>query len=292
MPQRLWMLVTTLLMLAAPAPALGSLPDPLRDLVARVTMLPSSNSISGTPLELVDPLGVAARLSEPEIDLLLASDDPRALGVAIFALSEQHRPDRLLTLSHLLDDTRLSVPLCISPAISRRQPFVAEDRTVAATLRAAYNQWFGVRIATRQQFAELLDGVDPWAVSTPWVTRLRLTTEPDPLERLKAEIALLPENLRWLILMESFHTQQQYSPDEAREIIAQLSPNTRAAIDAKALPVPAMTPNLRQSPEHLESFYKLHDMVLAGELIDAPPPRTALWRRASWTPPEWWKRDK
>lgn len=267
-------------------------PPPVSDaLPAKIFVLPPGNFHRAVPPWAHDALGVAARLRADEIDALIESDDPRALGVAIFALSEQHRPDRLLELSRLLDDARPTIPVGVATAM-QSSDYRTRDQTVSELLRATYEEWFGVRVVSKHQFDELFDGLDPWADPKPWETRLRRTTDPDALRVLKEEIAALPETLRWQILMRDAASAARYTPDEARAEISRLSPSTRAAIDARAMPVPLASPSLKQNAESVSHLYLVHDRIMAGETVSMPLPRGAPWREKSWTPPDWWKADE
>lgn len=275
----------TILLAAIPSSAAPPVSGPLH---TKVFVLPPGNFHRAVPAWTHDALGVAARLSADEIDALIASDDPRALGVAIFALSEQHRPDRLLELSRLLDDARPTIPVGVATAM-QSSDYRTRDQTVSELLRAAYEEWFGVRVASSQQFDELLAGLDPWADPTPWETRLRRTTDPDDLRALQDEIAGLPETLRWQILMRDAASATRYTPEEARAEIARLSPTTRAAIDARTVRMPPTAPSLNQHPDSVAQLYLVHDRVMAGETVSMPLPRGAPWREKSWTPPDWWQ---
>jgi len=221
--------------------------------------------------------------TDPELASLLASEDPRELGMGIYVASHRRDLDLLLSLSHLLDDKRPTIP--VTDIFARRARWVAEgeanyfprDISVSQLLSEKYGSWFNVRIASRQDFDEKLGHIeDPDLLAAPWRSRLPAALfsklrlyDPGPLEEVKAEIRQLPPDLRWVVLART--PGGSFTEHEMLEEIRRLPASIREA-PPEQLTVPGdpliSDKTLQQARAR---FVKLRDLAALGESAPQEP---------------------
>lgn len=188
-----------------------------------------------------DALLAAARLPPERIKAMLDSDDPRAIGVAIFALDQQEDLRGLLSLRRLLTDYRATVPYGLRLDPSRPGVdvvYTSAPQRVDMYYASIMQGWFGVYPSDRgfdEQFGRI---DDPWMLARPWAAKLARTRDAAAIEAIKASIKALPETLRWAIIAEDAALSSRFTPLEAKEELDRLSPAVKVAIDDQKVELP------------------------------------------------------
>lgn len=240
--------------------------------VESVRVIPPNNAWFTIPPPDREPLIRASNLSVADINSLIDSDSPDALGVAIFALYQQGRLEALLTLNGLLGDTRPSVP--VGAFTSMRDQYGKVPRSVAEHLSVAYQDWLGMPATTKtfDKYYSNLD--DPWSLPKPWIAKLAIATptpgndkphDPAAVQAIKQEIFALDEPLRWAVLVElgAIHPHTLTRQELLREL-DRLSPATRVAIEARSLELPYDPRFLNRSDDQMNRLLKMQQAVRDG----------------------------
>lgn len=221
--------------------AVGSAAEPANAAGQTVRAVPIQNFWHHIDPAEHDALAAAARLPPERIKAMLDSDDPRAIGVAIFALDQQEDLRGLLSLRRLLTDYRATVPYGLRLDPSRPGVdvvYTSAPQRVDMYYASIMQGWFGVYPSDREFDEQFGHIEDPWALARPWAAKLARTRDPAAIEAIKASIRALPETLRWAIIAEDAALSSRFTPLEAKEELDGLSPAVKAAIDDQTVELP------------------------------------------------------
>lgn len=227
----------------------------------------------------VDPaehgsLIAAARMPSTQIKAMLDSDDPRAIGIAIFALDQQEDLRTLLSLRQSLADHRQTVPygVRVDPPRPGIDPiYTSASQRVDMYYGSIMQGWFGVYPSDRdfdEQFGQI---DDPWTLARPWAARLARTRDPAAIEALKASISALPETLRWTIIAEDFALASRYTPLEAQRELDRLSPDLKRAIDRRAVELPPDPLYRLKDRQPVAALYERHAAIMLAAVTAKEP---------------------
>ncbi len=224
-------------------------------LVAQVQVLPRHNQWT-----LVDPAQqpvLRGLLDMPgaERQALLESSDARLRGIGIFVAEQQGDLETLLSLSAWLTDDRPTAPYALP--LAQPGAYTSRPQGLGEYLTTVYQEWCGVDVdRSRERFAELLEPMQTQAqlMVHPWVVRLRRAAQdPAALQAVKAQVAALPEEVRWAVVTLG-HQDSRYTREEARALLGALSAPVRAQLQSRAV-LPQHEPLFRASTS-------LHETVL------------------------------
>lgn len=218
-----------------------------------------------------DALVAAARMPATQIKAMLESDDPRAIGVAIFALDQQEDLRGLLSLQRLLTDYRATVPYGLRLDPSRPGVdvvYTSAPQRVDMYYASIMQGWFGV-YPSHREFDEHFGRIDdPWMLARPWAAKLARTRDPAAIEAIKASISALPETLRWAIIAEDAALASRYSPAEAKRELDRLSPALKHAIESRTVELPPDPLYRLTDRQPVAALYERHAAIMLAP--DAP----------------------
>lgn len=198
-----------------------------------ITVVPRGNQWSLIPPEALPALQQIVKLTPKQRDALVQSEDARRRGIGLFVAEQQGDVAFLLSLSHLLDDRTPTVPY--ARPVAHDGGYAHADQTVADYLSSIYAEWFGVDVdKSRKRFDKLIGRVaEPRHLVRPWIVRLRRAGEnEEKTVALKAQVADLPEEVRWAVLTLGYKNSL-YSPTEAHAALNSLSAHTRDALHGR-----------------------------------------------------------
>lgn len=212
-------------------------------------------------------LWALSRCEPNELDALLASDDPREVGVGVFVVSARGDLHRMLRLDRQVEDGRPTLPrpvrdraYAIMPERTLEPP---EPQTVAGLTESVLLDWFGLRVADGEGLRRAREEIaDPEALVRPWVVRLRMSLN-DRREAgadVLARIVSLPEPLRWAVLADAAAVGVLSERDAAPYLRA-LSSEMKRAI-ARREPLLPDDPLFKDQPEVREALMRLTERVL------------------------------
>lgn len=219
---------------AGPARSVSHYTDAeLMQIVADVTVLPITRDLFDVPPEERDAWHTAFSLSGSALDRLIATDDPRAVGLAIWLASFHRDLNRLLDLARFAGDDRATIRI----AGINVGGYNDEPCTVSELIQRSYRYWFGAWFREPEGYVDFAESISgPEALVKPWVRQLYLFRErsisQEELELLKAKIETLDESIRWAVVTKGAW-MGVYSKDEAWNSLRNLSPEIDRGIRAR-----------------------------------------------------------
>jgi hypothetical protein len=202
------------------------------ELVSRINVLPRYNQWRLIEPELRPTLKEVVGMSLEQRERLVRAGTAAQRAVGIFVADQQGDIAALLSYADLLSDREATLPFA-QPTAGVEQ-YARRGQTVGEYLSAAYVEWFGVDVdCSLARFKRFFGDVDePNHLVHPWIVRLRRAAgDAQQTTRLKKQINALPEEVRWAVLTLGYQ-DSMYTPDEARKLVAALSPATREALAA------------------------------------------------------------
>lgn len=225
-----------------------------------------------------------ATLPNGAIPDLLANDDPILRGVGIFLADQRQLPELLLRAPHLLDDNRPTVPTAIcgpNPSQFHSQPMTVRKRFLETWLA-----WSGEGIKDRNEFEArfVTTGFDPWSRLHAWRLAMRrgASETPENAAAIKARIASLPDETRWLVAVASRGSAQGrrfYTEQEVRDLVLSVNAATKQAILKETAPV--LSDVAERAGAHETFYHKQAKAILEGKPLPEPtiPPEFERFRR-------------
>lgn len=225
-----------------------------------------------------------ATLPNSAIPDLLAHEDPILRGVGIFLADQRQLPELLLGATHLIDDDRPTVPAAIcgpNPSQFHSQPMTVRERFLETWLA-----WTGEGIKDRNDFEArfVTTGFDPWSRLHAWRLAMRrgVSETPENAAAIKARIASLPDDARWLVAVASRGSAQGrrfYTEQEVRELVLSVDAATMQAILNETAPV--LSDVTERAGAHETFYHKQAKAILEGKPLPEPtiPPEFERFRR-------------
>ncbi len=238
--------------------------EALADRVTSVTQ--SIDSLATREREALDAL------TAEDIDHLLKSDDPHHRGVGIFLVDSRCLPEMLGPNAHLFDDERATVDTAFPDAFNQIHH---HPSTVAQRYKEAWSTWYGAPVRSseviRQQQAN--GELNPWSTYRAWSSLIRRSGgfSDERVAQMKGDIAALPDDLRWLVAVGAWTSQEGkdvFTENEICELVLSVDEQTQRAILNGSPPLP---------PDFVARWGEgksiLHDRaraILKGEPIPEP----------------------
>jgi hypothetical protein len=212
--------------------AAAQAPEPdLDEIVSQIKVLPRYNQWQLIEPALRSGLEAAARMPREQRERLVRAGNAGRRGIGIFVAGRQGDVAALLSYANLLDDREATLPFALPTA--GVDQYAQRDQTVGDYLSATYLEWFGVDVdGSPARFKRLFGGLgDPNHLVYPWIVRLRrAASDTTKTAQLKQQIGVLPEQVRWAVLTLGYQNSV-YTLEEARGLLAKLSPTLREALD-------------------------------------------------------------
>jgi hypothetical protein len=210
--------------------------DQVRRLIATVGMVPISdidywgeNASIVLGEDLRTSLTQLLRISEPQYQMLAASDDGRDLTIATFVGWQREDSLGMLRLADRhVEDKRAAIPFAgasARPGLARPAP-----QTVGSYIDAVLKSWFGPTVGGSHERFAMLFGQPPFddeaarTFTQPWIARLRrarMSLDPVTERLVKERIENLAIESRAVIVALASE-QDLYSPEEVRSVMLRI----------------------------------------------------------------------
>lgn len=250
--------------------------DPAR-LAHAVTVLPLHNDRDCFTPEQLAAVEALDAIPDEQIETLLASDDPWAVGIGIHLADVRLRPDLLLRRRALVDDRRPTVPDGACPGGWQNDgvgsgKFSAHRMSLRRRSSEAIHTWFRMLPNTASDFhAFFPENADAWTYLEPWrvlLSRARQSADPQRIADAKRRVLDAPPSLRWAILAReaAFPPDEDpvFTPGELRDALRALDTATKDAILRDEAPLPPDALWNRDQDQRAEFSAWLHDAAKAA----------------------------